>query len=164
MSMPGCTCGRKVDSIYNRMRSEDTEQITVVTWAHWQENVYPELKMLFHVPNGGSRNKIEASKLKQMGVRAGVPDLVLPVPKGIYSGLFIEMKYNKGRLQDSQKDYLRRAAVYGHCCYVCYSADDAIRVLEEYLQLEPINAGRHENEMSLGNCIILSEGKAKAMP
>ena len=63
------------------LRSEDTEQIAVITWAQWNMQRYPELELLHHVPNGGSRNKAEAVKLKQMGVKAGVPDLHLPVPK-----------------------------------------------------------------------------------
>lgn len=37
------------------MRSEDTEQINVVSWANWNMNRYPELRWLFHVPNGGSQ-------------------------------------------------------------------------------------------------------------
>ena len=49
-------------------RSEDTEQINVASWAAWNERQYPELKWLHHIPNGGSRNKAEAVKLKQMGV------------------------------------------------------------------------------------------------
>lgn len=51
-------------------RSEDTEQINVASWAAWNERQYPELKWLHHIPNGGSRNKAEAVKLKQMGVKA----------------------------------------------------------------------------------------------
>ena len=157
--MPGCICGRKVDSIYNRLRSEDTEQMAVITWARWQEDTYPELKLLYHVPNGGSRNKVEAAKFKQMGVRAGVPDLVLPVPKGIYCGLFIEMKYDKGRLQESQKDYLNKAMYYGHCCYVCYSAEDAIGIIKEYLCLNKyVNEG---DIMKNGNGMIMKHGKAE---
>lgn len=70
-------------------RSEDTEQINVVSWAGWNMNRYPELKWLFHVPNGGSRNRVEAVKFKQMGVKAGVSDLQLPYPKGSYCGLFV---------------------------------------------------------------------------
>lgn len=81
------------------MRSEDTEQINVVSWANWNMNRYPELKWLHHVPNGGSRNKQEAVKLKQMGVKAGVSDLCLPYPKGIYCGLYIEMKFGDNRQQ-----------------------------------------------------------------
>lgn len=71
-------------------RSEDTEQINVASWAAWNERQYPELKWLHHIPNGGSRNKTEAVKLKQMGVKTGVSDLCLPYPKGIYCGLYIE--------------------------------------------------------------------------
>lgn len=119
---------------------------------------------MFHVPNGGSRNKIEAAKLKQMGVRAGVPDLVLPVAKGMYTGLFIEMKYEKGRLQDSQKEFLHRAAAYGHCCYVCYSAEEAIEVLKEYISLGRINTGKREDRMHLGNEMIMKDGKAVPIP
>ena len=84
------------------MRSEDTEQINVVSWANWNVNRYPELRWLFHVPNGGSRNKQEAVKFKQMGVKAGVSDLCLPYPKGIYCGLYIEMKFGDNRQQVSQ--------------------------------------------------------------
>ena len=76
------------------MRSEDTEQINVISWASWQMQKYPELKWLHHIPNGGSRNRAEAVKLKQMGVKSGVSDLCLPYPKGIYCGLYIEMKYD----------------------------------------------------------------------
>ena len=51
--------------------SEDAEQEKVVCWAKLMSNAYPDLELLYHVPNGGSRNKAEASKLKRMGVRAG---------------------------------------------------------------------------------------------
>lgn len=86
----------------NMRRSEDTEQIHVCNWAAWNENRYPELKWLHHIPNGGSRNKAEAVKLKSMGVKSGVSDLHLPYAKGVYIGLYIEMKYGTGRHQDSQ--------------------------------------------------------------
>ena len=49
-------------------RSEDTEQIKVISWAKHNESRMPELKWLYHCPNGGSRNKAEAIKFKQMGV------------------------------------------------------------------------------------------------
>ena len=64
------------------MRSEDTEQINVVSWANWNVNRYPELRWLFHVPNGGSRNKQEAVKFKQMGVKAGVLICASHIRKG----------------------------------------------------------------------------------
>lgn len=120
----------------NMRRSEDTEQIHVCNWAMWNENRYPELKWLHHIPNGGSRNKAEAVKLKNMGVKSGVADLHLPYAKGVYIGLYIEMKYGTGRHQDSQIEFLHDMAKNGHYVATCYTAGDAITVLEEYLQLD----------------------------
>ena len=76
--------------------TEDQEQIALINWARMQEKKYPELRLLFHIPNGGSRGKAEAGRFRAMGVRAGVPDLCLPVPRGGKHGLFVEMKRTKG--------------------------------------------------------------------
>lgn len=154
------------------MRSEDTEQINVVSWANWNVNRYPELRWLFHVPNGGSRNKQEAVKFKQMGVKAGVSDLCLPYPKGIYCGLFIEMKYGNNRQQDTQKEFLADMAEAGHFVATCYSAEEAIDVIEKYLNLKKITTSTRtsENEtsvmmtgqtMKIPNNSILKDGKIK---
>lgn len=149
------------------MRSEDTEQINVISWANWNQNRHPELKWLHHVPNGGSRNKMEAVKLKQMGVKAGVSDLCLPYPKGIYCGLYIEMKYGNNRQQDTQKEFLADMAEAGHFVATCYSAEEAIKVIEEYLKLDKefrttgfIEEGL-KTEMSIKNNSILKDGKIK---
>lgn len=116
-------------------RSEDTEQIAVIQWANWNRTKWPELELLHHCPNGGSRNKAEAAKLKQMGVVPGMPDLDFPVEKGSYHGLCIEMKYDRGTLQENQKRKLRLLAEQGRYCAVCYGAEEAVKVLEEYLKL-----------------------------
>lgn len=140
-------------------RSEDTEQINVVSWAGWNMNRYPELKWLFHVPNGGSRNKQEAVKFKQMGVKAGVSDLCLPYPKGSYCGLFVEMKFGNNRQQDTQKEFLADMAAAGHFVATCYSAEEAIKVIEEYLNLsDAVHMERNLN-MSIPNNSILKDGK-----
>lgn len=148
------------------MRSEDTEQINVVSWANWNVNRYPELKWLHHVPNGGSRDKQEAVKLKQMGVKAGVSDLCLPYPKGLYCGLYIEMKFGDNRQQETQKEFLADMAAAGHFVATCYSAEEAIKVIEEYLKLEKeIQTGFFEDEerttMSIPNNSILKNGEIK---
>ncbi len=136
----------------NALRSEDTEQISVMQWAEWNRNRYPELKWLHHVPNGGSRNKQEAMKLKQMGVKAGVADLCLPYPRGIYCGLYIEMKYGDGRQQDSQKEFLADMAAAGHYVATCYSAEEATAVIREYLSLI---------KRTLPNMIVYGRGSGK---
>ena len=132
------------------IRSEDTEQINVIAWARWNERLHPELRMLYHIPNGGSRNKAEAVKLKQMGVLAGVPDLHLPVPKGIYNGLYIEMKYADGRIEKAQREFLKAAAGHGYYCAVCYGTEEAINILHEYISLQPISTGQHDAKRGYG--------------
>lgn len=153
---------KRVNRRYAR-RSEDTEQMSVMDWARWNQNAHPELELLHHCPNGGSRNKAEAVKLKQMGVKAGIPDLCLPVPMGMYNGLYIEMKYDTGRLEDSQKKMLKALAAAGHYCTVCYGAEEAIRVLQEYINLKKIDTGNREDAMSEQNLMIRKNGKVKCI-
>ena len=146
-------------------RSEDTEQIAVIQWAQWNEDRYPELKWLHHIPNGGSRNRLEAVKLKQMGVKPGVSDLCLPYSKGMYCGLYIEMKFGTNRQQDSQKEFLRDMAEAGHYVATCYSAEEAVQVIEKYLQLEQVHCDgdkdRKKRAISVPNNSIWKDGKVK---
>lgn len=141
----------------NALRSEDTEQISVMQWADQHTGKYPELKWLHHCPNGGSRKRKEAVKLKQMGVRAGVSDLCLPYPRGSYCGLYIELKYGNNRQQPSQKEFLADMAAAGHFVATCYSAKDAVELIEEYLHLEP--AEIRGSELFRPNNGIFKEGK-----
>lgn len=116
-----------------RKRSEATEQEALIAWCMVFENRYPELKMIFHIPNGGSRNRIEAANLKRQGVKAGVPDLCLPVPKNGYHGLYIEMKYGKNKPTDKQEEWLESLRQHGYETAVCYSADEAREVIKKYI-------------------------------
>ena len=119
--------------MYNLKRGEDTEQIGVIEWANWNLNRHPELTLLFHIPNGGKRNATEAARFKAMGVKAGVPDLFLPVPKGGFAGLWIEMKYGKNKTTDNQVRWLGMLQKMGYKTIVCYSGTEATQALEEYL-------------------------------
>lgn len=107
----------------------------------WSQNPrirskYPGIELLFHVPNGGSRNKIEAAHLKRQGVKPGVPDLCLPVARGQYHGLFIELKTDIGRASAEQKGWIERLNAEGYFAEVCHGWESAVRVLEWYLALK----------------------------
>ena len=122
-----------MSTTYVKRNSEDAEQETVIQWVRICSGKRPELKLLHHIPNGGRRNAKEAAKLKRMGVLSGVADLHLPVARGNYHSLYIEMKYEEGRLLESQKDFLKAAAAEGNYCIVCYSAPDAIEIIDLYM-------------------------------
>lgn len=118
----------------NRRRSEATEQETLIQWCGWQQSKYPELKLIYHIPNGGSRNTLEAANLKRQGVKAGVPDLCLPVARNGFHGLYIEMKYGKNKTTENQKEWLEELTAQGYFTAVCYGAEEAERIIARYLQ------------------------------
>ena len=118
----------------NKIPTEEIEQAALFEWAEWMKSEYPELALMYHIPNGGSRHKAEAAKLKRQGVRPGVPDICLPVPRGRYHGLYIEMKrVEGGRVSKDQKLWLTALAGQGYKCYVCFGCEDAKKVIVEYL-------------------------------
>ena len=94
--------------------SEEAEQIHLMQWCTWAQSKYPELEAIYHVPNEGKRSAVTGGKLRQMGLRSGVPDICLPVPSGEYIGLYIELKKVGGRLTDNQAVWLEMLERYGH--------------------------------------------------
>ncbi len=121
---------------FNRVPTEDQEQMTLMSWAHRVKYGSGRLSdYLFHIPNGGSRNIIEAAKFKKLGVKAGVPDLQLIVPNGEIHGLWIELKSKKGKLQPCQRLMIQRLEEQGYMCKVCFGADEAIDEIKKYLMI-----------------------------
>lgn len=114
---------------------EADEQKKLFNWADFMMTQYPELCMMFHIPNGGSRNKLEAVNLKRQGVKAGVPDLFLPVARGGYHGLFIELKYGKNKTTTKQDEWLEKLNKQGYAVAVCYGCKEAQEKILKYLNL-----------------------------
>jgi hypothetical protein len=115
--------------------SEHDSQSAVFAWARAYETRIPELEMLFAVPNAGKRSIGAARYYLEEGLRSGVPDIILPCAKSGYHGLVIEMKDGKNKTTANQDKWLHNFAFYGWKVAVCYSADEAIAVLCEYLNI-----------------------------
>ena len=118
------------------MRQEELEQTYLFRWAKMNENKYPELKWMFHIPNGGLRSKTEAKRFKGAGVKAGVPDVFLPVAAELYHGLFIEMKSSKGRTSKEQEHWLSELEKEGYKTSVCHGWIEAAKEIIQYLRLD----------------------------
>lgn len=117
------------------LATEEAEQIALMRWAAYQEGLYPALKKLYHIPNGGKRGKAEAGRFKAMGVKRGVPDLFLAEPRDGYHGLYIEMKRVKGgELSREQKDWIEALRESGYRVEVCKGWQAASEVLIDYLR------------------------------
>ena len=117
--------------------SEGAEQTALLCWAALpeQQKRFPELKFMFHIPNGGSRDKREAGQFKAQGVKPGVPDIFLPVQRGGYYGLWIEMKYGDNTLSEKQIEFFSFLGKEGYAASVCYSWQEAVQKIETYFLL-----------------------------
>lgn len=115
-----------------RQHPESALQRAVVKLLALREAVArgtPRAFLFFHPPNGGLRNPREAAIFKALGVRVGVPDIVL-----VYSPAnvaFVELKAGKGRLSPAQEGF--RECVQNLQCayYVAWSVEDVEYVLDE---------------------------------
>jgi hypothetical protein len=126
---------------------EAQEQIVVVEWAHLQPAlVLPGMigDYLFAVPNGGYALKMHlARKMKRMGLKPGVHDLILPIAVAPYHGLFLEMKkcaihfdypsQMKKAHSDNQIAFGERMTTAGYCSRLAFGAGEAIEIIQEYL-------------------------------
>lgn len=115
---------------------ESALQIQLFHWANMMRQSLPELQLMFHIPNGGARTKIEGARLKREGVKAGVPDIFLPVARGKYHGLFIELKTGKGKPSKSQAEWVLSLTDQGYGAMVINSFDDARKIITWYLEQE----------------------------
>ena len=115
--------------------TEEQEQAAIFEWAELMKPQLPELALLFHVPNGGLRSKPEAVRMKKTGVKPGVPDLCLPVPRGESHGLFIELKRRHGgKVSPDQKAWIEALTDQGYYAEVCRGAEEACDLIIAYLE------------------------------
>lgn len=111
-----------------RILSEAEEQIQVVE--------YCELKgiPIYHIPNERKCSAKAGARLKAQGVKAGVPDLCIPIPNDKYHALYIEMKAKGGKITNQQKQWIELLRSNGNLAVVCYGAKNAIALIELYLE------------------------------
>lgn len=121
------------------MPTEEQEQIGLFNWARSMSFAIPELDLLYHVPNGGQRSSREGYFLKAAGVKSGVPDICLPVARGGYHALYIELKrLKRGRLTENQRWWIRRLQAEGIRAVICAGRETAQAEILSYLSGEII--------------------------
>lgn len=112
--------------------SEQDEQITAMKWlALTHKNVFD---VTMAIPNEGRTSWYGGQRMKMAGVKAGAPDLILPVALKGYHGVFVEMKSRQGKVRPNQAEMHERLRAQGFYVPVCYCADEFIEVVEDYLE------------------------------
>ena len=125
------------------MRHAESEiQQACVAWFRWQYPYYA--KLLFAVPNGGSRSELEAKIMSGEGVTAGVADMLLLVPTARYHGLCLEFKrtaiiYKDGKAHTlktyqspAQKEWQKAVEAVGYKYAVVRSLEEFIKLINNY--------------------------------
>lgn len=113
--------------------TEAAEQAALIAFCQQFAGRIPELALIYHVPNGGARDGRTGARLKMQGVRAGVPDLVLPVARRSYHGLYLELKRPGGRTSELQTWWLAQLRQQGYDCAVVIGWAHAARHVLWYL-------------------------------
>lgn len=109
--------------------TETDEQRQLIQYARSK----PWGQFLFHIPNESVGGMGWTVRNRQMGMRKGVPDLMLPIPMHGYHGLFIEMKAKGGRTSKEQDNWIKALETFGYKAVVCIGWEAARDELEEYL-------------------------------
>lgn len=115
-----------------KTQSEDQIQSKFFIQAY---NQYPQIRgLLFSVPNGGSRNAIEAMKFKSTGLTPGVPDMILLWDGKVYG---FEFKSATGRLSEAQVKIHLTWAKAGVQVFVFRSDSEALLQLQSIILPQP---------------------------
>jgi len=123
---------------------EHTEQVNYFNMLNKHLALTKDLILAHAIPNGGLRNKVVAKKLKAEGVKSGVPDIFIPIPRNGFHGLYIEMKKTKGwSINQNQKFWLNYLNDKSYYAVVCKGAFEAYDVTMDYLSGDTDNAKRY---------------------
>ena len=115
--------------------TESQEQQRLFQWAKMEQGKYPELALLYHIPNEGKRSRITGRRMVAEGLKKGVPDICLPVARNGSHGLYIELKRRKdSRVTKDQLDWIEALVAEGYMAAVCRGCDEAIALIEGYLE------------------------------
>lgn len=114
--------------------TEDQEQIALIDWKWLNIGRYPQLAMLFHCPNGGSRHILEAVKLKKMGTLPAIPDLILLYPNKGFHAWLGEMKALDGKPTAGQIKMKKDLRALGYDADIYYGWEAAREGLLRYLR------------------------------
>lgn len=116
---------------------EFEHQAALFAWARNPAVVrsLPGIELLSASLNGVHLSKSQAGKAKAAGMLAGETDVRLPVPRGGYAGLIIEMKFGRNGTTEDQEKYIARMEAEGHLAHVCYEWTFARDVIIAYLRM-----------------------------
>ena len=115
--------------------SESVEQQRLFQWAAYEYGKWPELRLMYHIPNEGKRTRGTGGRMRAEGLKKGVPDICLPVARNGCHGLYIEMKRQAGgRITPEQSRWMDDLHAQGYEVALCRGWEAASRIITDYLK------------------------------
>jgi predicted DNA-binding protein (UPF0278 family) len=93
--------------------------------------------VIFKITNEGRRTYAQTRWLKREGLLCGAPDLCVLIARKPYHGLLIEFKSHSGIQSEAQKIFQANVEAQGYKYVIYRSAEEAIKGLKAYIELEP---------------------------
>lgn len=114
--------------------SEHKQQCIIFAWAEIIAITYPELRLLNGSLNGVRLTPGQAKKARDAGMKRGYPDIQLPVARGGYHGLYIELKKERGSYPTpDQKQWIRDLNDQDYYACVARGSEAAMDIIMKYL-------------------------------
>lgn len=112
---------------------ESKLQCSCVLWFDLTYRTKFNTKLLFAIPNDGKRTKGEGDNARKRGMRAGILDMMLAIARKGYHGMFIEMKFGKGKTSEFQDEMIEEFKNQGYKVVICYTFEEFEKEITEYL-------------------------------
>tara|TARA_R110002096_G_scaffold173889_1_gene349460 strand:+ start:389 stop:772 length:384 start_codon:yes stop_codon:yes gene_type:complete len=120
-------------------KTEHSEQVALFDWAKANESRHLQLGLMFAIPNQGGKGKsavIRGLRMVNEGLKKGVPDIFLGVPRNGKHGLFIELKVGKNKPSKNQLWWIHSLRTEGYAVEVCYGFEEARDLIIDFLEIE----------------------------
>lgn len=121
----------KKNPYFRYLTKEQKMHAAFMNYARLQ---YPN-ELITHYPNEGKRTKFEQYLIKVLGIKSGMPDVMVYKNNNKYCGLAIELKVGSNEPTKNQMECLDRLEMNGWCTRVGYTLDSCIEELDKYMKI-----------------------------
>ena len=116
-----------------RHKPEETAMIVFFDYCRAMAHAHKGYGLAFHIPNESKSSIQRRMTMKRAGVKKGIPDICVPIANDKFASLFIEMKIKPNKPSPEQMQLIRELNQVGNYAALCWSADEAIEMLNKYL-------------------------------
>lgn len=116
-----------------KKRSNPESKVCMALWQ-WFQLQYPKYQNRYLRFEVKQSSKIQQAILKAEGNQAGTSDIFIAIPTFEYAGLWLEVKADKGKLSDNQKEFQAQMTP-DYLCVTGYGIDECIKLVTQYMAL-----------------------------